>query len=234
MGLGLAEIAGAMLSRAEQRVEVSAQNLANTATPGYKARRAFSTLLSSNSDKDVVNGATMSTSVDLTSGQLRTTGAPLDLAISGSGFFSVRTSDRVFYTRNGQFDRDADGKLSLQGMALQGASGDIVVPHGNPKILADGTVLDGEEPVGRIALVNFANAQALHPAGAGLFEAGEEPPVPVTSELRQGALETSNVSTADEMVAIMASLRGAGSGQRLVQLYDDLMGRMVSALSQQS
>jgi len=94
-------------------------------------------------------------------------------------------------------------------------------------------VLDGDTPVGRLAVVSFADTSVLRPIGAGLFSAPEDAAQPVSAELHQGMLETSNVSTADEMVSIMAALRSAQSGQRVVQVYDDLMGRAVSAFGQQ-
>jgi flagellar basal-body rod protein FlgF len=231
--MGLVEIAGAILSRATQSVEVSAQNVANATTPGYKARRQFAELLASDGSSPFSIGATSTAHIDFSSGQLQNTGNNLDLALSGPGFFVVRSENETFYTRNGQFSRDADGKLvTADGMTLQSLSGDLVVPSANAKILSDGTVLDGDEPVGRIAVVNFADMTAVHPAGAGVFTASNDAAQPANPQVRQGMLEASNVSTADEMIATMAALRGAQSGQHVVQVYDDLMGRALTAFGQ--
>lgn len=231
--MGLIEIAGAILSRATQCVEVSAQNVANATTPGYKARRQFAELLASDASSPVLNAPASNTHIDFSPGQLQNTGNSFDLALSGPGFFVVHSENGTFYTRNGQFSKDADGRLvTPEGMALQSLSGDLLVHSGNPKILSDGTVLDGNEPVGRLAVVNFADVTAIHSAGAGVFTASNDAAQPANPQVRQGMLEASNVSTADEMIATMAALRGAQSGQHVVQVYDDLMGRALTAFGQ--
>lgn len=226
--MGLVGIGGVVISRAEQRVEISAQNLANAATPGYKSRVQFSPLL--NGDASAAADGQL---VDFTSGALRSTGNPLDLAISGNGFFVVRSKDGVFYTRCGQFARDADGKLvTPDGLSVQSTSGDMTLEAGEAKVLADGTVLVNDEPAGRLAIMDCRDAAAMRPAGGGLFSGPQDKMQSASPQIRQGVLEASNVSTADEMISIMAGLRSAQSGQRLVQLYDDLMGRVIGALSQ--
>jgi flagellar basal-body rod protein FlgG len=231
--MGLVEIGGIILSRAAQRVEISAENLANATTPGYKARSSFSTLIADDAAPSVVNAGSNPGGIDFTNGALQNTGNPLDLAISGSGFFAVRDADQTFYTRSGQFSRDAQGHMTTPaGLILQSVSGDMVLGAGDAKVLPDGTVTCDGEPAGRIAVMNFAEQKDLRRAGAGLFTAPAGAAKPASAEIRQGMLEASNVSTAVEMISIMSGLRSAGSGQRVVQLYDDLMGRAVTAFGQ--
>jgi flagellar basal-body rod protein FlgG len=231
--MGLIEIGGTILSRAAQRVDTCAQNLTNMTTPGYKARTQFSALIAGATDNSIVNAPTKSAGIDFTNGALQTTGNPLDLAISGSGFFAVRDASGTFFTRNGQFSRDSDGHLVTSGGAvLQSLSGALSAGQGDLKILSDGTVLNNDAPVGRIALMAFDDQNALQPAGGSLFSAPQGAAKPVVGEIRQGMLEGSNVSTALEMVSIMADLRSAGAGSHVVQLYDDLMGRAVTAFGQ--
>ena len=233
--MGAIEIAGSIISRAQERVEVSAQNMANMTTPGYKARRQFSVLIAPEQvDRAAMPGNQIGPSVDFSVGKLRPTGNPLDLAISGAGFFAVRSSDTVFYTRDGQFSRDADGRfVTSEGMVLQAGGGDLAVAGPNVKVLADGTVLDGEQPVAQLTIVDFADVHSLRSAGAGLFAAPDGMAREIASpQVHQGMLEASNVSTADEMLTIMAALRSAESGQKVVQIYDDLMGRAVTAFGQ--
>lgn len=216
------------------RVETAAQNLANATTPGFKARLQFPTLVAGDPGESVVNAPRGDSAIDFTNGQLRNTGNPFDLAISGSGFFVVRSRDGVFYTRNGQFGVDADGRLvTPDGLSLQSSAGDVVVSRNDPKVLADGTVLDGQQPAGRLAIVDFSDPRVLRAAGAGLFSAsGETPRDVAVPQVRQGMLETSNVSTADEMLTIMTALQSAQSGAKMVQVYDDLLGRAVTAFGQ--
>jgi flagellar basal-body rod protein FlgG len=233
--MGLVEIAQAILSRSAQRVELCAQNLSNVTTPGYKARSTFDSLIMGGANAAATEAATHAMGVDFAGGALQNTGNPYDLAISGSGFFVVRDADNaMFYTRDGQFSRNADGKLvTADGKMLQSLSGDLAVGPGEPKVLADGTVLSNGEPSGRIAVMNFAAGDDLKPAGGNMFSGDSANAKPAAAEVHQGMLEASNVSTAVEMISMMVALRSAGSGQRVVQLYDDLMGRAVTAFSQQ-
>ena len=162
------------------------------------------------------------------------TGNPYDLALSGQGFLMVRSGDQIFYTRSGQFSRDADGRLvDGAGAVLQSEDGDMLVRGQNIKIEKDGTVLDDGEPVSRIAVVNFKGVSVLDAASSNRFvTAVGVQPERIDAQIQQGMLESSNVSTAQEMIAIMASTRSAETGQRLVQVYDDLMGRALTAFGQ--
>jgi flagellar basal-body rod protein FlgF len=176
-----------------------------------------------------------STSVDFAPGKLRSTGNPFDLAISGQGFFVVRSAAETYYTRNGQFDRDSDGRLVAPGgMALQSTAGDVVVGSSNVTVLQDGTVLEGGEPIARLSIANVADPKTLRPVGGGLFAAATAPEEVAGPVVRQGMLETSNVSAADEMISIMAALRNAQSGQQMIQVYDELADRAASAFGQTS
>ncbi len=162
------------------------------------------------------------------------TGNPLDFALQGRGFFVVRTGDATYYTRDGQFRRDADGRLTTaDGASVQGANGDVSVGAGAVSVLADGTIMQDGQPLGRLAVADFADTSVLRPAGGGLFAAPSGAASDLSSpQIRQGMLEASNVSTADEMVSMMAALRSAEAGQRIAQVYDDLMGRAVTAFGQ--
>jgi len=78
--------------------------------------------------------------------------------------------------------------------------------------------------------MDFADKAVLQPVGNTLFTAPSDAAREVDDpHILQGKLEASNVSTAGEMVAMMAALRGAETGQRLVQLYDDLMAKALDA-----
>src|SRR6185312_2681736 len=221
--MGLVEIGQAILSRSAQRVELCAENLSNITTPGYKAKSSFDALIASGATAALTGDSTQAPGVDFAGGALQNTGNPYDLALSGSGFFVVRDANNAtFYTRDGQFSRDADGKLvTADGKVLQSLSGDLSIGQGEMKVLADGTVLANGEPSGRIAVMNFAAGEGLKPAGGNVFTGESANAKPAVAEIHQGMLEASNVSTAAEMIAMMVALRGAGSGQRVVQLYDD-------------
>lgn len=232
---GLIEIASAIMADASRSAQTSAQNIANLATPGYRRRIGFVQALSPALEIGVGPPAE-STVLDLTPGKLVETGNPYDLAVSGDGFFVVRALDGALrYTRDGQFRRDLDGRLvDGRGAALQADGADLLLRGQRAEVLADGVVLDDGAPVGRldiVALVDPRQASAA-PEGGGLQAAPQNVRPAQAPSVRQGAVETSNVTTAAEMVAVMAALRRAEAGQRLALVYDDLMGRVITSFGQ--
>ena len=235
---------GLVLSRVGRRVETSAQNISNISTPGYKRAVSFESVLNAQDarlDPDGGNSVAgtrmgMGSAIDFSPGQPQNTGNPGDLAILGAGFFSVRTGDgSVLYTRQGQFQRDADGHLvNAQGGVLQQTGGgDLVLKGGDFKVLGDGTVVQSGEAIGRIAIAAISDPAVMHYAEDGLYTAPDDAVSAMDApSVSQGALEASNVSMGAEMISIMAALREAQAGQRLVNVYDDLVGRAVTTFGQ--
>lgn len=231
---GLIEIASSIMADSARSVEVSAQNTANMTTPGYKRRLDFSQVMAAGPDA-AGRASPRQTSIDFTFGKLVDTGNPHDLALSGEGFFVVRTTaGAIRYTRDGQFSRDPDGRLvDGRGSVLQADGADLVLRSNRAEFLADGVVLEDGEPVARLDVVEIADRALMSPAQGGGFVAPLESVATLaTPSVRQGAMEMSNVSTAAEMVSIMAALRRAEAGQRLATVYDDLMGRVITTFGQ--
>ncbi|WP_425999080.1 flagellar hook-basal body protein [Caulobacter sp. DWR1-3-2b1] len=230
----LVDIAGSVLSQSTRRVEISAQNIANAATSGYKRRVAFEHLVTNGVDATQYNRK-VDSSADFSLGKFVETGNAFDLAIVGEGFFVVRGPSGPVLTRQGQFERGADGRLlTPAGLALQAeGGGDVIAPDGVLTLGGDGVILANGEPVDRLAVVRVGDLAALAPVEGGGFSAPEADMLQIDRPvLRQGAYEASNVSTGQEMVAMMEALRRAESGQRLVTVYDDLMGRALTTFGQ--
>ncbi len=233
-----------ILSRVERRVEASSQNISNVTTPGYKRAVSFesvldarNTLLPSDDISDTPLQALQAKyAIDVSPGQPMNTDNANDLALLGAGFFTVKSADgAMLYTRQGQFQRDASGRLlNTQGCALQQAGGgDLVLKSGDFKVLNDGTVMQSGEAVGRIAVVSLSDPGAIRYVDGGLYDAPAETASLMSDpSVSQGALEASNVSLGTEMLTIMSALREAQSGQRLMSVYDDLMGRAISTFGQ--
>ena len=108
------------LQAQSQALEVAAHNLANLNTVGFRGQQpTFQTLLAAARPTvpNILNLATNNfgvlegTHLDMTAGNLETTGNPLDVAIEGSGFFAIQTSAGTRYTRNGSFQVSTGGQL---------------------------------------------------------------------------------------------------------------------------
>lgn len=224
------ESASSVLAQSFARVDVSAHNLANISTSGYKRQTPFVAILAAG------GAPTVETSVSFDAGKLTETRNPTDLALSGPGFFVLSDGAQRFYTRDGQFHLDAQGRLlSSTGFVLQAeGGGDVVVDGQDFTVLPNAVVSVGGETRQRIAIVEAADPSMLRLTAGGVFEAPADAEIraPLEFSVRQGALEAPNVSTGDEMVAIMEAVRRAEAGQRLINVYDDLLGRALNTFGQ--
>lgn len=230
---GLVEAATAILGSAERRLEIAAHNVANVSTPGFKRQISFAQLLAPAGASDAE--PEIAVQRNFAQGKLSETRNPFDLAISGAGFFQLRAGDRILYSRQGQFSLSAEGQLvTPQGYVLQQqGGGDLVLEKAGATIMQDGTIVDDGRPIARIDVFAASDSRALTPVGESCFSAGgvgmEAIADPV---IRQGMVESSNVELGDEMVSMMMALRQSESGAKLMQTYDDLIGRALSSLGQ--
>jgi flagellar basal-body rod protein FlgF len=225
MDRGLYIAASGML--AEQiRQDQIANDLANAATPGYKsdrtAQREFGELLLSNSATGATIGS-QSTAVqvddietDFSPKPSRDTGEPLDFAITGEGFFSVRTAQGVRYTRNGQFT------VSPQGLLVT-AGGDPVLGRGGRTLRVgdDGRVDPRALDVVRVENPRKEGDNLVSGTAAG--GAG-------TGQVRAGALEASGSDAARSMVDMIASLRAFEAGQKVIHSIDETLAKSASSV----
>ncbi len=226
----VADLALATISQAQRRVEIAAQNLANVTTSGYKRRIAFSTLLRGDGANSNATPS-IELAIDFRAGKISNTGNPTDLAIAGPGYFSLRSANGVLYTRQGQLSRDREGRLvNAQGNALQLADGnDLMVKSSAFQVHSDGTVFENGVNIGRIAVFVPHDEKALQATVGGFHAEPSGFSLADNSAVQQGMVETSNISTGDEMVSMMEALRRAESGQRIMNVYDDLMGRVITS-----
>jgi flagellar basal-body rod protein FlgF len=221
------------LAAAEKRQQVLASSIANANTPGYKSNdvtnESFERILSALFDPATPGTGVQSAGqrFDLSQGGFSETGAPLDVALDGSGFFVLDGPDGQLYTRAGRFSRDAEGTLrSTDGFAVLGANGGPITIPGEPRILADGSILSDGVPVGRLQLVNL-DQETLTRAGTATFTstaAGEES----TARVVGGALENSNVDVAAVMTSMTMLLRAFEAGRQAVQLQNDTLSATVN------
>ncbi|MFP5393352.1 MAG: flagellar basal body rod protein FlgF [Gammaproteobacteria bacterium] len=200
------------LMRAQQ---VHANNLANLDTPGFRANLELASKSQAQNGYGYDDMHLVRTEADAISakpGTVRETGRALDVAIQGSGYFAVQYGGGEAYTRAGAIEVGADGALTVQGQPLLGEGGPITLPpHTAVEIAADGTVsvlangATSMQVIDRLRLVN-AEASEVTKNEAGLIVARGGDPLPADPNVRvqARALEGSNVSAIEEMVATMS------------------------------
>ncbi len=236
------------MTGAQQLLEqqaVSAHNLANASTTGYKAETSAFRVAPLNGPGLPTRAYAIDTTVgaDLTPGALQPTGRDLDVAIQGPGFLTVQGRDGTeAYTRDGGFSIDADGGLTTRGgLTVLGDGGPINIPPDSKVAIAhDGTVsvtsfgqsAANVTVVGRLKLVNPAPGEVIK-GQDGLFrlrsgaQAEADPAVSVVA----GALESSNVNAVTSMVEMINLARQFEMHMKLLQNVEGNEQRAAQLLS---
>lgn len=204
-----------------EALSVIGQNVANLGTPGFRASRAV---------PDFAGSAGLSRALpELREGPLRQTGRGLDLALRGEGYFVVGQGDGLVLTRNGAFQRSAEGWLvDAQGRPVLGPEGMIRVDSDRLTVGSDGQILDAGRPVARLLLLAPARDARLDPAAGGFLLRGDA--VEAAARVVQGALEGSNVDPTRESVALVTTTRHIESMQRALAIYDRALDTGINQL----
>jgi len=243
------------LSAQNTRMTTIANNLANAATVGYKRDDAqFEDLLyqiraqpgaSSSQNTQLPSGMQIGTGVrvvgttkQFTEGALQVTQKPLDMAISGRGFFQILMPDgSTAYTRNGQFQINSDGEIvTANGMQLQPT---ISIPQAGQTITIsrDGIVevqVAGQtapQQVGQLQVADFINPSGLQAIGNNLYletaASGSpqegQPANTGFGSIEQGTLESSNVDVVEEMVNMITTQRTYEMNSKVIATSDQML-----------
>jgi flagellar basal-body rod protein FlgF len=200
-----------------QRQDVLAHNLANASTNGFRAEMAAFRAVPVRGDGASTREFALESTIghDMRGGPLQTTGRELDVAMKGNAWLAVQGPDGTeAYTRAGALDVDAEGQLvTAGGRLVLGDGGPITLPAGaRVEVAGDGTVnatVGNGRPqaVGRLKLVS--PEAALQRGSDGLFRAadGNDLDADPAARVQGGALEGSNVSPVETMVAMIAASR---------------------------
>jgi len=230
----------------EIRMDVIANNLANSTGIGFKKDRvSFQQYLDQETTTPqelTEEGLTrdpylLTVDVDMSEGDIQTTGNELDLAITGDGFFKINTSEGVRYTRKGNFMLDADGNLVTQeGYPVLGKAGTINIPvsdtSNNTLVIGDqGTISVDETIVGQLDIVKFDDNKSLVKDEKNLFRNdSDKPEVAIDNDtsVKQGYVELSNVNVAEEMVSMIHSMRAFESYQKAMKAIDQMNNEAIN------
>jgi len=152
--------------------------------------------------------------------------------LEGDGYFVLAGPAGEVYTRQGNFQLDARGKLvSASGFAVLGESGELVLSMGEPRIDQQGDVWEGQNLLDRLRVVQLQNPEFLESLGAGMFSVGTAAAMQARAvNVRQGFVEAPNVSPMQEMVRLIETMRHFEASQRLLRGYDAMTGTALSTL----
>jgi flagellar basal-body rod protein FlgF len=226
-----------------RQLDLIAGNIANAETSGYRRENA---VFQSYLERQPLAGTKAARNVnyvldygvarDSSPGDMSQTNNPLDVALTGEGFFTVALgNDAIAYTRNGHFSLSEDGYLTTANGAR------LLDRNGNPfrfdsdekniQISPDGSVSSSAGEKGQLALARFASDTGLTRLGDTLYQgANAEPVAPENVKLRSGFLEKSNVKPIVETTEMIDVLRTYQSTTRLLDRYEDMRKRGIERL----
>jgi flagellar basal-body rod protein FlgF len=226
------------MNAAMDRQRVTANNLANASTPGFR-QEIFAVTPATLKDGSLEARAMARGNVrgaDMRAARVVPTGNPLDVALEGKALIAYQSPDRQgeIYSRRGDLRVAASGVLENgEGLAVLGESGaPITVPPGFSISLApDGTVLAADPAAPNAAAEAIDRIRLVNPEGSPLAKGidsflkvpggGVLPPDP-TARLKPGALEMSNVETADTLVQMIEAQRAFEQRAKIIATAGDL------------
>ncbi len=216
----------AAASQAEQtQMDIIANNLANANTPGYK--------------KDILSFSALLGEIehtDMSQGPIRTTGDKLDVALSGSGFLSVKTNHGILYTRAGDLAVNGSKQLVTQdGWPVLGKNGSPIEVNdvSQLRITSNGQIFDGNNAVNQLGLVDFP-PNSLQKVGGGYFQpenANVQPQQANNCTVRQGALEQANFNPVQQIAKMIVATRNFEAYQKTLQDASNLDSQLITKTS---
>ena len=235
---------GMMVQR--DRMEVLANNLTNVDTAGYKADSLISGTFQDMMIKRLNDPAVVSTSTIVGAlgtgthieevytlfgqGSVEETNRTCDMALEGDGFFTVSTSNGDRYTRDGSFSVSGAGYLvTSEGQYVQGQNGRIYVGGDDFKVDEQGNIYVGDTLTDKLSVVSFADNTGLRKDGSNLYarvSGGMQAAAGV--KVVQGALEGSNVDTAEELTRMMSVSKSYQVNQRVLGMVDESLQKAVN------
>ncbi len=239
----------------QKRLDVIANNLANSATVGYKKEGVTSqsfdeqlTIKIRDASEDwrpkEIGNMSLGVKIgeiytDYTQGSLRPTGNTYDLAIDGAGFFAIQyvngageTSTQ--YTRAGQFTLDQEGYVvDVDGNHLLAQGGPLQVPVDAVDVVMDinGNVFADNEYIDTIVMADFEDYDYLKKFGeTRCFPVNGAELIEAAGMLRQGYTEQSNVNVVSEMVNMITITRAYEAGQKVIQSVDSTLEQAANSI----
>ena len=246
MNVGVYQGAAA-LSALERWQQTISQNIASSSVAGFKKdETSFASVLGEierigdegrlgKEVRGVMPGVV--NEISMKPGELGATGSELDFAIQGGGFFQIqRPNGELGYTRDGSFKLSTDRTLvTKQGFTVMGDGGPLTLKAGGGKIAinGDGTLMQGDTPIGKIGVFEFENPKTLQRVGEGLLASTNpnvQPQAVERPNVLSGFLERSNVSPLLEMINLVTVARAYEVSQKMIRSHDENTGKAIESL----
>ncbi|WP_439545762.1 flagellar hook-basal body complex protein [Sandarakinorhabdus sp.] len=227
-------------ARAREQL-VTANNLANAGVPGFRRDVVAqeSRYLGAARDVDGAWASRAQTGAPSLAtphapGRIAATGRPLDIALGGDAWLAVQGpvvggEVREGYMRRGDLQVNAAGLITLGDgrVVLNANSAPISVPPGAALTIGeDGTITatlpDGQQPLGKLKLVDGSSLKSRDKAADGLFLPEEALPADPAARLETGALESANITAAQALVELVEEQRGFEVNARLLRLAQEM------------
>jgi flagellar basal-body rod protein FlgF/flagellar basal-body rod protein FlgG len=214
-----------------QALDTAAANLANAQTTGYRAEREyFRSVIVGPDGEDSQLGRAINRygllggdRLSMAQGPIQETGNPLDLAIEGHGFFAIRTSNGIRYTRDGSFHRSQTGGLvtAANEPVLSSVGQPISLPPGNVAVGASGVISVSGGAVAALGILDFPGGAQLQAEGANRYAAPDGVNAAQSSDasIHQGALEGANQDVVRGTLDLIMMQRQAEMMQKALTVF---------------
>ena len=236
------------------QLEVTANNIANAGTNAFKKDLALfqnhrpheshvpDATFPGNLERSSGGVTVRQTATDFTQAPLNQTGGPLDLALSGPGFFSISDGNENLLTRDGRFTKNATGELvtadgGLRVLSTDGTPIQLDPATVNVTVADDGTVTEhlpsGERnAVGRLAVLLPQPPTALEKVGNGRYRGTAETIAvdPALTHVAQGFVEASGVNPVTETLNMIQASRNFETNINMMKIQDESLSRLLTAL----
>ncbi len=224
------------MNAAMDRQRVTANNLANASTPGFRqevfAVKAATLRDGSPEARSMARGNVRG--ADMAQGRVNPTGQPLDIAVNGEALIAFQApGGGEFYSRRGDLRIAPTGLLENgENLPVIGEGGPITVPAGFSISLADdGSVLARDPGAPNEAAQVLDRIKLVSPQGSALAKGidsflkvpggGVLPPDP-TATVTSGALEQSNVQTAQTLIDMIEAQRAFEQRAKVIQTASEI------------
>lgn len=238
--------AAAAMNASSRWQEVIADNLSASQIPGFKKQDMTFRSVQAGFMADKAGSSSAASQryvmplansvTNFMPGELQPTGNPTDLAIEGSGFFTIQMPDgSTGYSRDGEFRLNPKGDLiSKQGLPVMGENGPIQTElNGVPvTVNSEGEVRQAGTVKGKLAISEFTDPTALVMNGYGFYVTGPNAVARGITDttVRQGFVEHANTSTMVEMSSLITAMRFYEANQRVIQTEDERVSKLITEI----